>query len=78
MDRFIDITQLSKSFGQQKVLDNIDFQLKKSEIIGLIGPSGSGKSTLIKTMVGKEKADTGKALVLDKIMTERKILGNIC
>ena len=49
MDRFIDITQLSKSFGQQKVLDNIDFQLKKSEIIGLIGPSGSGKSTLIKT-----------------------------
>ena len=40
MDRFIDITQLSKSFGQQKVLDNIDFQLKKSEIIGLIGPSG--------------------------------------
>ena len=37
MDRFIDITQLSKSFGQQKVLDNIDFQLKKSEIIGLIG-----------------------------------------
>ena len=34
MDRFIDITQLSKSFGQQKVLDNIDFQLKKSVIIG--------------------------------------------
>ena len=77
MDRFIDITQLSKSFGQQKVLDNIDFQLKKSEIIGLIGPSGSGKSTLIKTMLGMEKADTGKALVLDKIMPERKILGNI-
>ena len=77
MDRFIDITQLSKSFGEQKVLDNIDFQLKKSEIIGLIGPSGSGKSTLIKTMLGMEKADTGKALVLDKIMPERKILGNI-
>ena len=77
MDRFIDITQLSKSFGQQKVLDNIDFRLEKSEIIGLIGPSGSGKSTLIKTMLGMEKADTGKALVLDKIMPERKILGNI-
>ena len=70
MDKFIDITQLSKSFGQQKVLNNIDFQLKKSEIIGLIGPSGSGKSTLIKTMLGMEKADTGKALVLDKIMPE--------
>ena len=73
MDRFIDITQLSKSFGQQKVLDNIDFRLEKSEIIGLIGPSGSGKSTLIKTMLGMEKADTGKALVLDKIMPERNI-----
>ena len=77
MDKFIDITQLSKSFGQQKVLNNIDFQLKKSEIIGLIGPSGSGKSTLIKTMLGMEKADEGEALVLDYKMPKREILSNI-
>ena len=49
MKKLIQITSLSKSFGNQKVLDNIDFNLKKGEIVGLIGPSGSGKSTLIKT-----------------------------
>ena len=65
MRKLIQITSLSKSFGDQTVLDNIDFNLDKGEIVGLIGPSGSGKSTLIKTMLGMEKADKGEALVLD-------------
>ena len=49
MERLIKIEKLSKSFGEQKVLDKIDFNLESGEIVGLIGPSGSGKSTLIKT-----------------------------
>ena len=65
MGRLIEIEKLSKSFGEQKVLDKIDFKLEIGEIVGLIGPSGSGKSTLIKTMLGMEKADEGEALVLD-------------
>jgi len=68
MKKLIQITSLSKSFGDQTVLDNIDFNLEKGEIIGLIGPSGAGKSTLIKTMLGMEKADKGEALVLDNKM----------
>ena len=47
------------------------------EIIGLIGPSGAGKSTMIKTMLGMEKADSGIALVLDRTMPNRHILGDI-
>ena len=77
MEKLIQINSLSKSFGEQKVLDNIDFNLEKGEIVGLIGPSGSGKSTLIKTMLGMEKADKGKALVLDNKMPKREILSNI-
>ena len=74
MRKLIQITSLSKSFGDQTVLDNIDFNLDKGEIVGLIGPSGSGKSTLIKTMLGMEKADKGEALVLDNKMPKREIL----
>lgn len=77
MERLIKIEKLSKSFGEQKVLDKIDFNLESGEIVGLIGPSGSGKSTLIKTMLGMEKADEGEALVLDYKMPKREILSNI-
>lgn len=77
MGRLIEIEKLSKSFGEQKVLDKIDFKLESGEIVGLIGPSGSGKSTLIKTMLGMEKADEGEALVLNYKMPKRKILSNI-
>ena len=77
MERLIEIEKLSKSFGEQKVLDKIDFKLESGEIVGLIGPSGSGKSTLIKTMLGMEKADEGEALVLDYKMPKREILSNI-
>ena len=77
MGRLIEIEKLSKSFGEQKVLDKIDFKLESGEIVGLIGPSGSGKSTLIKTMLGMEKADEGEALVIDYKMPKREILSNI-
>lgn len=77
MGRLIEIEKLSKSFGEQKVLDKIDFKLESGEIVGLIGPSGSGKSTLIKTMLGMEKADEGEALVLDYKLPKREILSNI-
>ena len=77
MGRLIEIEKLSKSFGEQNVLDKIDFKLESGEIVGLIGPSGSGKSTLIKTMLGMEKADEGEALVLDYKMPKREILSNI-
>jgi len=77
MKKLVQITSLSKSFGDQKVLDDIDFNLEKGEIVGLIGPSGSGKSTLIKTMLGMEKADKGDALIFDSKMPKREILSNI-
>ncbi len=77
MGRLIEIEKLSKSFGEQKVLDKIDFNLESGEIVGLIGPSGSGKSTLIKTMLGMEKADEGEALILNYKMPKREILSNI-
>lgn len=77
MSAKIDLTHLQKSFGEQKVLRDINLTVNHGEIVGLIGPSGAGKSTVIKTMLGMEKADGGTALVLNQTMPNRKVLGEI-
>lgn len=48
MKRVIDIQHLSKSFGSNEVLRDIDFSVKKGEVVCIIGSSGSGKSTLLR------------------------------
>ncbi|MEP7263399.1 MAG: ATP-binding cassette domain-containing protein [Bacteroidota bacterium] len=60
----INITDLEKSFGSQKVLDGVSFQLNKEENLVILGKSGSGKSVLIKCIAGLLKPDNGKVLVL--------------
>lgn len=50
---------ISKSYRTQNVLINVSFEIKKSEIIGLVGENGSGKSTLLKILVGLLKPDSG-------------------
>ncbi|EFQ57726.1 ABC transporter, ATP-binding protein [Streptococcus downei F0415] len=77
MENRIVLQDLHKAFGTQTVLYGVSLTLSKGEILGLIGPSGAGKSTLIKTMLGMEKSDSGQALVLDKQMPNRHVLGGI-
>jgi len=74
MEKLLDLQAISKNFGQQLVLDKINFDLIAGQIIGLIGPSGAGKSTMIKTMLGMEKADQGEALVGGHHMPNRYVL----
>ena len=52
MEPVITIRNLSKSYGEKKVLNNIDLDIYKGEIIGYIGPNGAGKSTTVKIMLG--------------------------
>ena len=44
----VEINKLTKYYGQQKALDNINLNIKKGEVLGLLGPNGAGKSTLMK------------------------------
>ena len=46
-------TNVSKSFGKKKILNNISFEIEEGDIFGFIGPNGAGKSTLIKTITRK-------------------------
>lgn len=77
MKYLINLTHLQKSYGKQVVLNDINLNVKPKEIVGLIGPSGAGKTTTINTMLGMEKANAGKALILNTKMPNRKILSNI-
>ena len=47
-DNILEIRHLSKSFGTHEVLRDIDFDVKKGDVISIIGASGSGKSTLLR------------------------------
>lgn len=50
---------ISKSYGDLKVLENMNFQVEKNEVLAIVGPSGVGKSTLLKCIVQLEKQDGG-------------------
>jgi ABC-type multidrug transport system ATPase subunit len=52
------LKSITKSFGNNKVLNSIDFECKTGEIVGLFGRNGSGKTTLLKILFGTLKADT--------------------
>ena len=62
MENVLAIKNLSKNFNKVKALDNVSFELKKGEILGIVGESGSGKSTLAKVITRIVKPDGGSIL----------------
>ena len=62
-NNFLVIEKISKSFGNNKVLENINLNISKSEFFGLLGSSGSGKTTLLRILGGFEKPDTGRVIL---------------
>jgi ABC-2 type transport system ATP-binding protein len=68
----INVEQISKSFGAQKAVDNVTFEVEPGEIFGLLGPNGAGKTTSIRIILDIFKPDTGKVTILGGLMTEEK------
>lgn len=59
MRNMIEVSNVSKTFGTQNVLRNVNFYVNAGEIVGLLGPNGSGKTTLIRMLNGVIKPDGG-------------------
>ncbi len=56
---FLEIKNINKSFGQQKVLNNVCVNVEKGELLCILGPSGCGKTTLLRIIAGLETSDSG-------------------
>ncbi len=56
----LELRNVSKSFGEVKALENINFKLGKNEVVGLLGDNGAGKSTLIKIITGYHQPTSGE------------------
>jgi sulfate-transporting ATPase len=58
-DSVIELTGVSKGYGDRLLIDELSFKVPPGAIVGVIGPNGAGKSTLFRMITGKEKADKG-------------------
>jgi len=56
------VQDLYKSFGEKKVHQGVTFELRKNEILGLLGGSGSGKSVILRSIIGLEQPDSGQII----------------
>ncbi|MGV8914495.1 MAG: ABC transporter ATP-binding protein [Kaistella sp.] len=69
----LQIINLTKKFGTQTALNQINLEIGEREIIGLLGPNGAGKSTLMKTIVGALKIEEGAVIFQGKDISENAI-----
>jgi ABC-2 type transport system ATP-binding protein len=68
----IEIKNVSKSFGSNKVVDDVSFEVEDGEIFGLLGPNGAGKTTIIRILLDIFTPDSGTISILGSAMTEAK------
>lgn len=66
-DKVIEIENLSKSYGDRVLIDNLSFSVPKGAIVGIIGPNGAGKSTLFRMISGQEQPDSGSISLGDTV-----------
>ena len=72
----LEVSHVSKSYGNNRVLDDVTFNITKGKIVGLLGPNGSGKTTLIKLINDLLKEDSGSIKVegLDLGVETKKLI----
>ena len=76
MDNFIEIKNVSKTYGDYKALDDISINVPKQSIYGLLGPNGAGKTTLIRMLNQITAPDKG-SIILDGEILNRSHISNI-
>ncbi|MCF6288041.1 MAG: ABC transporter ATP-binding protein [Proteobacteria bacterium] len=79
MSNIITASNLSKSYGKFKALDNVNLKIGKGKIVGLIGPNGAGKTTLLKAMLGLTVYDGDlEVMGVNPFKARAKLMEDIC
>ena len=66
-NKILELINVSKSFGDKKLIERFTYSFRKGERIGIVGNNGTGKSTLLKMITGKLEVDMGKVVVGETI-----------
>lgn len=74
MSTLLEVRNLSKTYGDKKVVQQLQFHINEGEIIGFIGPNGAGKSTTIKMIIDVETMEDGEILFLGRSTKEELTL----
>ncbi len=61
----LEVHGLVKVYGRRRVVDGVDFQVERGEIVGLLGPNGAGKTTSFRMTCGMIEPDAGKVMLND-------------
>ncbi len=69
---FLEIKNLTKTFGGLRAVNRVSFSMERDQILGLIGPNGAGKTTLLRLMTGILKPDEGSIRFMGKEIVGRK------
>ena len=77
MDKIIEVKNLIKKYGENTILNNINFDIEKGEVVSLIGPSGSGKSSILRSIVDLEEITSGEILIEGYDIKDKKNDSNI-
>ena len=71
------VQEIHKSYGKQRVLNNISFTIEEPQIVALVGPNGSGKSTLLNIITNLVEADEGQVTILNESNQNTQIFKNV-
>ena len=70
-DTIIEVRGLRNSFGEAVIHENLDLDVRRGEILGVVGGSGTGKSVLMRSIIGLQTPDAGEITVFGESMIDR-------
>ena len=72
MREIIETRELTKYYGKQRGIEQVNLSIREGELFGFIGPNGAGKSTAIRTILGLLSPTSGEVRLFDSVLTEKK------
>jgi ABC-2 type transport system ATP-binding protein len=79
MTSLVTATNVTKSFGDLRAVDDVSFEIEKGKIMGLFGPNGAGKTTLLKAVLGLTDCEGQLSVLgLDPFKQRKELMQNIC